>query len=560
MYKNDDTICAPATVPGTGAITIIRVSGTDAFALTDRVVAFKSGNCASAKGYTLKFGSVRGRDGQELDEVLVGVFRGPKSYTGEDSTEIYCHASPFIASELMNLLCEAGARPAGPGEFTRRAYLNGRMDLAQAEAVADVVASNSAASNRIALKQMKGSYSDGLKTLRDKLLEMTALMELELDFSEEDMEFADRAKLMSLLDDALARVESLAASFRAGNALKNGVPVAIVGDVNSGKSTLLNALLGEERAIVSDIAGTTRDTVEETMTLEGIRYRFIDTAGIRETADLIEKKGIERSFNAIRSADVVIGVIDGTAPLDRAVKSAVEILRALEGTDASLVLVRNKVDVYDAIAPEEFPTHDRSYGYFELRYPAFGTYDTDPDSLAAKIRQEADEDGVKHPELQILDISAMTGEGLDELRHILTRSQSGRFGDASDTIVTNARHAAALNAAAASLRSVREGLAGGKVPTDATEGSAAGYGGTVPTEAPISMASDAPEAPAAGFGGKVPAEGQGASAGEFGYSVSTELLAEDLRAAITSLSTIWGEEIGTEEVLGEIFGRFCIGK
>lgn len=304
------TICAPATIPGTGAISIIRVSGKEALAIADKVIDTKGAPIAETEGYRLRYGTVFEADGSVMDNVIVSVFRAPHSYTGENSVEISCHASRFIVNKILELLVNAGARIAAPGEFTRRAFVNGKMDLAQAEAVADVIASQSAASHRVAMNQLKGGFSSELKTLREKLLTMTSLLELELDFSEEDVEFASRKELGQLVDDSLTHIGRLTASFSRGNAIKNGVPVAIVGATNTGKSTLLNALLGEERAIVSDIAGTTRDTIEETLNIDGILFRFIDTAGIRETDETIEKIGIDRTFKKLGEAAVVLGMTD----------------------------------------------------------------------------------------------------------------------------------------------------------------------------------------------------------------------------------------------------------
>lgn len=304
------TICAPATIPGTGAISIIRVSGKEALAIADKVIDTKGAPIAETEGYRLRYGTVFEADGSVLDNVIVSVFRAPHSYTGENSVEISCHASRFIVNKILELLVNAGARIAAPGEFTRRAFVNGKMDLAQAEAVADVIASQSAASHRVAMNQLKGGFSSELKVLREKLLTMTSLLELELDFSEEDVEFASRKELGQLVDDSLTHIRRLTASFSRGNAIKNGVPVAIVGATNTGKSTLLNALLGEERAIVSDIAGTTRDTIEETLNIDGILFRFIDTAGIRETDETIEKIGIDRTFKKLGEAAVVLGMTD----------------------------------------------------------------------------------------------------------------------------------------------------------------------------------------------------------------------------------------------------------
>ena len=332
MVGIDDTICAPATVPGTGAITVIRVSGPKALEIADKVVCTRkmdgtapdgrpetvsagwtgSGTIASAPGYSIRFGTVRDESGKPLDDVLVSIFRAPHSYTGENSVEISCHASGYIADKMMQLLVNAGARTAEPGEFTRRAFVNGKMDLAQAEAVADLIAAQNAAAHRVAINQLKGGFSKELKKMRDKMLHIVSMMELELDFSDEDVQFADRDELDVLIKETIRHISTLLDSFRLGNVIKNGVPVAIVGATNTGKSTLLNALVGEERAIVSDVHGTTRDTVEETMNIEGVLFRFIDTAGIRETDEEVERIGIERTFRKLKEAVIVLGMLDVT--------------------------------------------------------------------------------------------------------------------------------------------------------------------------------------------------------------------------------------------------------
>ena len=346
MYiRNEDTICAPATIPGTGAISVIRVSGPEALEIADKVVCCRRGTISEAKGYTIKFGTVRNASGELIDEVLVSVFRAPHSYTGENSVEISCHASSFIVSALTGLLLEAGARAAEPGEFTQRAYLNGKMDLAQAEAVADVIASQNAAAHRVAFKQMKGGFSNELRGMRSELLELVSLMELELDFSEEEVEFADRSRLDSLLGQIISHVTRLIDSFRLGNAIKNGVPVAIAGATNTGKSTLLNALLGEDRAIVSDIHGTTRDTIEETLNIDGILFRFIDTAGLRETDEVVEQIGIRRTFQKISEASLVLGMVDLTRDFDSTCETIRDIIDKVDFADQKLVILLNKTDI-----------------------------------------------------------------------------------------------------------------------------------------------------------------------------------------------------------------------
>ncbi len=297
------TICAIATAPK-GALGVVRTSGPEAIKMTNAIFRGKR-PLTDAKAYTAHFGEIVDGDGV-VDEVVVTVYRAPHSYTGEDSTEISCHGSPYILQRMVELLMERGCNMARPGEFTQRAFLNGKMDLSQAEAVADLIASENASTHRVALSQMRGGYSNKLRFLRDKLLEMTSLLELELDFSEEDVEFAERSTLISLSQEILDETTRLTSSFRQGNAIKNGVPVAILGASNVGKSTLLNALLGDDRSIVSDIRGTTRDIVEDTLTISDISFRFIDTAGIRSTEDKVEQMGIERALRAAEKAQIVI--------------------------------------------------------------------------------------------------------------------------------------------------------------------------------------------------------------------------------------------------------------
>ena len=426
----DDTICAPATSVGTGAVSVIRMSGRDALAIADKVVECRKGRLSDASGYSMKYGTVyKDSVAEILDEVVVSVFRAPHSYTGEDSVEISCHASSYIVTELLGLLVAAGARMAGPGEFTRRAFVNGRMDLAQAEAVADVIGASSEAAHRVAVNQLRGGYSSELKSLRDKLLEAAAMMELELDFSEEEVEFADRKELRTLLESLRAQVSRLAASFRAGNALKNGVPVAIIGAANAGKSTLLNALLGEDRAIVSPVAGTTRDTIEEVLTLEGIQFRFIDTAGLRDTSDEIERMGISRSYDALQRADVVIGVLDGSLPHSAVSVSALEIKSQCSECQ-TLIFVCNKSDL-------------SGNAIDGVQIGECGVSDADGCSSGG-----------------ILRVSARTGDGLDTLRAAIVRSQQGRF-NSGETLVTNLRHYEALSRALESIDRCIAGLDSG---------------------------------------------------------------------------------------------------
>ena len=486
MYiLNEDTICAPATVPGTGAISVIRVSGPDAHAIADKVVKCRKGSISEASGYTIKFGNVYDAAGSIIDEVLVSVFRAPHSYTGENSVEISCHASSYIVSTLMNLLYTAGARAAEPGEFTQRAYLNGKMDLAQAEAVADVIASQNAAAHRVEFKQMKGGFSSELKGMRNELLELVSLMELELDFSEEEVEFADRSQLNNLLDQIVAHVSRLIDSFRLGNAIKNGVPVAIAGATNTGKSTLLNALLGEDRAIVSDVHGTTRYTIEETLNIDGIIFRFIDTAGLRETTETVEKIGIERTFKKINEASIVLGMIDLTRDFDSTCETIDEIISKVNFDEQTLAILLNKTDI--SKVNKKVTLYNYIVSLLDNKGISHNMAETSLDSDA---------------KVQIIPISAKNGAGLEILRTHLASTQRDLLADSDTTLVTNQRHAQALSDARASLLRVREGLASG-IPTD--------------------------------------------------------LAAQDIREAIYHLGSIVGE-ISTDEVLGNIFRNFCIGK
>ena len=459
MYiRNEDTICAPATVPGTGAISVIRVSGPEALTVADKVIRCRKGNISTAKGYSLKFGLIYNNiinypsadcstlpKEEIIDEVLVSIFKAPHSYTGENSVEISCHASSYIVSSIMNLLYQAGARAAEPGEFTQRAFLNGKMDLAQAEAVADVIASQNAAAHRIAFKQMKGGFSSELKGMRNELLELASLMELELDFSEEEVEFADRTRLDSLLEKIISHVGRLIDSFRLGNAIKNGVPVAIAGATNTGKSTLLNALLGEDRAIVSDVHGTTRDTIEETLNIDGILFRFIDTAGLRETSETVEKIGIERTFKKISEASIVLGMIDLTRDFDSTCETIRKIVDKVDLSSQKLVFLLNKIDIVD------INKNVNIYNYIV--------------SCINNKEFKSIVEPIDVNDIKIIEISAKLGTGIDELRNILAETQKNVLSDSDTTLVTNQRHVQALTDARTSLLRVREGLADG-LPTD----------------------------------------------------------------------------------------------
>lgn len=465
-----DTICAPATMPGTGAITVVRLSGPSAFAVADRVFRSRHGSVSGAAGYTVLYGAIVDEatgEAETLDEVLVSVFRAPHSYTGEDSVEISCHASSYIASRLLEVLCASGARMAEPGEFTRRAFLNGKMDLAQAEAVADVISSSSSASHRVAMTQLKGGYSAELASLRDALVEITSLLELELDFSEEEVEFADRSRLRSLLVTASSRVRSLADSFRLGNAIKTGVPVAIVGEPNVGKSTLLNALVGDDRALVSDIAGTTRDSIDASVVLEGIPFRFVDTAGLHESAEIVERMGMERTWKMLAEADIVLAMVDAAGSLEASSALLAALAGRMDFSCQKLVVLANKCDCNKNV--KDINKFVSSLGF---------------EALA-------------------LNISALNGVGLPDLCSLLVSLVRDRFACSSSAIlVTNARHHEALCRTADALDAARSALDSG-VPSD--------------------------------------------------------LIAQDLREALYHLGTITGA-VSSDEVLGSIFSRFCIGK
>lgn len=449
-HPADDIICAPATGRG-GAISILRLSGNGCLALADRVLTLRRGTVSDAPGFSLRFGVAEG-----LDEVLVSVFRAPHSYTGEDMVEISCHASPFVVSSLLERICAQGARPAEAGEFTRRSFVNGKMDLAQAEAVADLISAESSAAHRLAYSQLRGAYSMRLKELRGKIVELSALLELELDFSEEEVEFADRSSLRALAQEALSEVTRLAGTFKLGNAFKRGIPVAIVGAVNSGKSTLLNALLGEDRAIVSSIPGTTRDTVEEVLVLRGVQYRFIDTAGLRETTETVEKIGIGRSVEQMEKASVVIVLLDSTASPEESAEVAASV-KAHVREDTRVIWAFSKCDLAEPAAAS-FPG--------------------------------------------AIKLSAVTGKGLDELREAVASDDASILDTTGAVMVTNLRHYESLKNAASDLTVFLEGLSS-NIPTD--------------------------------------------------------LLAEDLRSATRHLGLIFGE-ITPDDVLGEVFGRFCVGK
>ena len=445
-----DTICALATAPG-GAIGIIRISGPQALEILSRVF---TKDVSAAPANTIHYGHIK--NGAEIvDEVMASLFRAPHSYTGEDSVEISCHGSRYILNKVLNLLIAEGCRQAGPGEFTQRAYLNGKMDLSQAEAVADLIASTNQATHQIAMSQLRGHFSSKLAQLREQLLKLTSLLELELDFSDhEDLEFADRSELMELTKTIDNHITHLSNSFETGQAIKQGIPVAIVGKTNVGKSTLLNRLLKDDRAIVSDVHGTTRDTIEDTIDIKGITFRFIDTAGIRQTQDEVEQIGITRTYAAIDKARIVLWLIDSEPSIK-------EINDILQRTDnKKLIVIKNKADKAD----------NNSYNSLKLPF---------------------------------ISISAKFGKGIEELEQAIYEAADIPTLTENDIIVTNARHYEALIRAHEHIQRVIDGLQ---------------------------------------------------------MQLSGDLLSEDLRLTLDTLAEITGGQITPNEVLGNIFKNFCVGK
>ena len=485
-HIHSDIICALATAQG-GALGLIRVSGAGCMDVVDSLFT-PAGNgrpLTGRRGFTVAYGTLHDADGEVVDDVLVSVFRQPRSYTGEDSVEISCHASPYILQTVLRLLCDNGCRMAGPGEYTRRAFMNGRMDLSQAEAVADLIASASAASHRLAMNQMRGGFSRKLSALRDRLLHLTSLMELELDFSDhEDLEFVDRTELIRLTDEVERTVAGLADSFRLGNAVKNGIPVAIIGETNVGKSTLLNALVGDDKAIVSDIHGTTRDVIEDTVSIGGVTFRFIDTAGIRQTADTIESMGIERSFRAMDSSQIVILMLDMSQTPESSLRFLEEVRPHLEGKQVIVALNKCDAAAEGEKQKEASPT---------LASPKSKDKQAPPPTFNFQFSTF---------NCKKLPISAKYGINLDALRKSLFDLAALPDISSSDVIVTNVRHYEALTHARESLLRVRQGLDDG-IPTD--------------------------------------------------------LVSQDLRECIYHLGSIVGK-VTTDEVLGNIFSHFCIGK
>ena len=426
MTNSEECICALAT-PAGGAIGIVRLSGKNAIEITDKVFVSVSGKQLSvAKPNTLHYGEIKDKDGHTIDDVLVSVFRAPHSYTGEDSTEISCHGSRYILQQVLQRLIEVGCRQAEPGEYTRRAYMNGKMDLSQAEAVADLIASTNKATHQMALSQLKGHFSSELTLLREKLLKMTSLLELELDFSDhEELEFADRSELRALAAEIEKKITTLAHSFETGNALKQGVPVAIVGKTNVGKSTLLNRLLHEEKAIVSNIHGTTRDVIEDTTLIDGITFRFIDTAGIRKTDDVVENIGIERTYQKMEEAKIVIWLLDAQ-PTEAEIEDMKE-----KNLGKKLLMVFNKID--------------------EISFDK-AVLSSDENSQTSSSISLSDEN------VSILNISARTGENVSDLEQALVRAADIPEITENDVIVTSARHYEALLRADESLSRVLESM------------------------------------------------------------------------------------------------------
>ncbi len=454
------TICALATAPGIGAIAVIRLSGEEAITICNKV--FFGKDLTTVESHTAHFGTIRSGD-KIVDEVLVTVFKNKKSFTGENSVEISTHGSPYIQQQVLQLLLKNGATPAGPGEFTLRAFLNGKMDLSQAEAVADVIAANSESSHELAMSQMRGGFSNEIQKLRDELIHFASLIELELDFGEEDVEFADRDDLKELVLKLNKALSLLINSFDYGNVIKTGVPVAIVGEPNVGKSTLLNALLNEERAIVSDIAGTTRDTIEDEIVINGISYRFIDTAGIRETTDEIESLGIKKSFEKIDLASIVLLLVDASSiTQEQLTKDVTNIKNRIAGKNKRLIVVANKVDKGDL------------------------------EALKAKFV------GIEH----VIYASAKELQNIEQIKEQLYAFVNSGLLQNTDVVVTNARHYEALSSANESLLKVLEGL---------------------------------------------------------DVNITGDFLAMDIRQALHQLGIITGE-ITTDDLLDNIFSKFCIGK
>ncbi|WP_301346079.1 tRNA uridine-5-carboxymethylaminomethyl(34) synthesis GTPase MnmE [uncultured Muribaculum sp.] len=505
---SNNTICAISTPAGVGGIAVARVSGAQAIEIVDKLWHGKRA-LAEAPTHTAHFGQIIDPlNGEMLDEAVATVFRAPRSFTGEEVVEIAVHGSLWVQRELINLLIRNGCRLAEPGEFTRRAFASGKMDLAEAEAVADVIASTSRAAHRVAISQMRGNFSRRLSQLRDSLLDLAALLELELDFSEEEVEFADRAHLLNLSNETLREVTRLANTFATGDAIRRGIPVAIIGQPNVGKSSILNLLTGDDRAIVSDIPGTTRDTVEDTVDIDGYTFRFIDTAGLRDTTDLVENLGIDRAWAKIAEARIILWVITPDTPGHEIAEFA-NTLAARRNPDAKTILILNKADLlpHSGDTNSSTPlTPDSSLHTFQSHVTTEKSGVTTPHTeQPADISAGAP--APTHPNCDYtLTLSALTGHGHTTLRHTLVKAATAELATAPDTtdaiIVTNARHYQALTSAADSLRRVIDALTA-NLPGD--------------------------------------------------------LVAQDVRETIHHLSAITGT-ITAPDILATIFSRFCIGK
>ncbi len=457
-HVTQDTICALSTPPGIGALGVIRLTGAGAIAVVDGLFSKK---LTSDKAPFIKYGELN-YQGEVIDEVVITVFHGPASFSGEDTVEISCHGSPYIQEQILKALLNSGARLAEPGEFTMRAFLNGKMDLSQAEAVADLIAAQGKAAHKLAMHQMRGGFSKEIDTLRERLIHFASMIELELDFGEEDVEFADRDDLKKLVDEIRQMLRKLVDSFETGNVLKNGVPVAITGAPNQGKSTLLNALLNDNRAIVSEIAGTTRDVIEDEITIGGVRFRFIDTAGIRETTDEIETMGIAKAIEKARSASVVLYLVDAVDSDRNEIEAVIDKFRQEIGTEKMLLVVANKIDK----------------------------------AKGEGVREKFE--GIPN----VIFLSALTRENLGELESKLLESVNTGAIESGEVVVTNARHHRALSQALQSLDEVRQGL---------------------------------------------------------DNNITGDFLATDIRKALHHLGEITGN-ITTDDLLGNIFSKFCIGK
>ena len=495
---------------------MIRLSGSDAFAIADR--AWKGGSLCDAKTHTAHLGVITAADGSALDQAVATVFRGPNSFTGEDTVEFSVHGSKWIQRNVVERLVELGAEPAAPGEFTQRAYMNRRMDLAQAEAVADLIASSSRAAHRLALNQMRGGFSRQLESLRENLVDLASLLELELDFSEEEVEFADRSRLLEITETTLGLIERLASTYRAGRAFKEGVPVAIAGRPNAGKSTLLNRLLGEDKAIVSDIPGTTRDVIEDTREIGGILFRFYDTAGLRDTSDTIEKIGIDRAHNAIDHAAIVLWLVSPSDISDN--PDTFEELSAeiAARPEARHIILLTKSDLAADTPLDEYKEklmagliNNRNKTEREDRTNAIGERNENEESETADRannetdrKEEASIDCKKHSGIQIITISAKTGEGIDRLESLLVAAAKTEHDPDAELIITNARHHAELQNGAVALRRVRDAL-------------------------------------------------------QEGSQLPPDLIAQDVREALHHLGLLTGA-VTTDTLLTTIFSRFCIGK